>query len=138
MGGISGTLPEWLNEILDHVEAAGTIKMWDIVNKSIPAGWVVCNGAAVANYGTVPDMRDRFVVGAGGNYAAGTVGVGSTATSVDGEHSHPIEDVPLAVDQIPAHNHRIWAWGSCAAGFLVPRMAAQSAGVSSLPSSMPR
>lgn len=42
----------------------GIILMWSGAIGAIPAGWTLCDGTA----GT-PDLRDRFVVGAGDTYA---------------------------------------------------------------------
>lgn len=53
----------------------GTILMWSGSIASIPAGFVLCNGAN----GT-PDLRDRFVVGAGSTYAVDATGGASTHT----------------------------------------------------------
>lgn len=111
LGAVSGSVDAWFNELIDHIEAVGSIKMWDIANRAIPAGWVVANGAAVVGYGTVPDMRDRFVIGAAGGLAAGAVG-GSYegATGAAGSHTHINDETVLSIAQIPAHSHRIWAW----------------------------
>ncbi|MDA8639368.1 hypothetical protein N9L31_00195 [bacterium] len=38
---------------------------------SLPIGWAVCDGT----YGT-PDLRDKFVLGAGGAHAANSTGGG--------------------------------------------------------------
>jgi hypothetical protein len=48
---------------------AGAIIMWSGSIGSIPAGYYICDG----NNGT-PDLRDRFVVGAGNTYAVGNTG----------------------------------------------------------------
>lgn len=63
---------------------AGVIAMWSGATTNIPAGWVLCNGAN----GT-PDLRNRMVIGAGGNYAVGaTGGATSHTTSSNGSHGH--------------------------------------------------
>lgn len=51
----------------------------------IPAGWALCNGTN----GT-PDLRDRFIVGAGNLYVSGATGgsAAATATDTQGSHSH--------------------------------------------------
>jgi hypothetical protein len=57
---------------------SGVIVMWSGATTSIPAGWALCNGTS----GT-PDLRDRFVIGAGSTYAVGATGgtaAGGTAT----------------------------------------------------------
>lgn len=53
---------------------------------NIPSGWYLCNGSN----GT-PDLRDRFVVGAGNSYAVGATG---------GEATHTLSNAEL-----PAHTH---------------------------------
>lgn len=65
---------------------AGGIIMWSGSTGSIPSGWFLCNGSN----GT-PDLRNRFVVGAGGSY-----GVGATGGA---------DSVTLSTSQIPAHSH---------------------------------
>ena len=62
---------------------AGGIIMWNGSVGSIPSGWVLCNGSS----GT-PDLRDRFVVGAGGSYAVGATGGSANATLVSHDHTY--------------------------------------------------
>jgi len=54
----------------------GTIIIWSGAINAVPTGYVLCNGSN----GT-PDLRDKFVVGAGNSYAVGatsnTTGTGS-------------------------------------------------------------
>jgi len=52
---------------------AGTIAIWSGSVASIPSGWYLCNGA-----NSTPNLRDRFVVGAGGSYAVGATGGATT------------------------------------------------------------
>lgn len=68
------------------------IIMWSGSISEIPTGWALCNGQTVNGIPT-PDMRDRFVVGAGRNYSVGSTG---------GE-----EKVTLTGDQLPSHSHGI-------------------------------
>ena len=58
-------------------------------------GWVLCDGN-----NSTPDLRERFIVGAGGDNStvSGTSGYNVNATG--GENS-----VTLSVSQIPSHNH---------------------------------
>lgn len=60
---------------------SGIITMWSGSVASIPVGWYLCNGSN----GT-PDLRDRFVIGAGSNYAVGATGGSKDAIAV--AHSH--------------------------------------------------
>jgi microcystin-dependent protein len=55
--------------------------MWSGSIASIPSGWLICDGTN----GT-PDLRDRFVVGAGSTYAVAATGGSANATLVS--HSH--------------------------------------------------
>ena len=72
----------------------GGIIIWSGSENDIPDGWALCNGQTVEGQ-TTPDLRTRFVVGAGGSYAVGDTGGAETVT--------------LTVDQIPAHKHSISA-----------------------------
>ena len=65
---------------------AGVITMWSGSIASIPSGWLLCNGS-----GGTPDLRDRFVMGAGSTYAVGAVGGSSVAF--------------LSTANLPAHTH---------------------------------
>ena len=66
----------------------GMIMLWYGSVASIPSGWVLCDGN-----NSTPDLRNRFVVGAGtgGNYSPGDTGGANSVT--------------LTVAQIPAHTH---------------------------------
>lgn len=66
----------------------GIIVMWSGSIEDIPAGWALCDG----QNGT-PDIRDRFIVGSGGNYSVGRTG-GTT------KHSHSSGSL-----QAPSHVH---------------------------------
>jgi len=65
---------------------SGGIIMWSGSIASVPSGWVLCDGTN----GT-PDLRNRFVVGAGNSY-----GVGDTGGA---------DSVTLSTAQIPSHSH---------------------------------
>jgi microcystin-dependent protein len=73
----------------------GSVIMWFGTVGAIPAGWQVCDGTN----GT-PDLRDRFVVGAGSAYALGNTGGADTVT--------------LTTAQIPSHTHSISGSGTTA------------------------
>jgi len=60
----------------------GGILIWSGATGAIPTGWQICDGTN----GT-PDLRDRFLVGAGDTYAVTDTG---GATSIDIEHSHTL------------------------------------------------
>jgi hypothetical protein len=73
----------------------GGIILWSGSVASIPTGWQICDGTN----GT-PDLRDRFVVGAGSSYAVGATG-GSTTKDV----SHTHGPGTLATDTEANHSH---------------------------------
>lgn len=83
---------------------AGVIVMWSGSIGSIPAGWALCNG----NNGT-PDLRDRFVVGAGSTYAVDATG-GSTTTIATGSITGSTQSTTLTTNQIPSHSHISGDW----------------------------
>ena len=70
----------------DGAVPVGTIIMWSGSIPDIPTEWALCDGTN----GT-PDLRDRFVVGAGDNYAVGDTG---------GEAMHT-----LTLAEFPSHKH---------------------------------
>lgn len=61
---------------------AGGIFLWSGSIGSIPAGYVLCNGSN----GT-PDLRDRFIVGAGSTYAVDATGGSANAIVVSHTHT---------------------------------------------------
>lgn len=71
----------------------GIIVMWSGLLSQIPEGWVLCDGTN----GT-PDLRDKFIVGAGREYTIGDTG--------------GAKEVTLTVSQLPSHNHTMSSAGS--------------------------
>ena len=64
----------------------GMIMMWSGAANAIPSGYVLCDGN-----NSTPDLRDRFVVGAGNSYAVNATGGAANVT--------------LTIAQMPAHTH---------------------------------
>lgn len=73
---------------------SGVIVMWSGSIASIPTGWLLCNGTS----GT-PDLRNRFIVGAGSTYAVAATG--GSADSVVVSHLHTASSVVTD----PGHLH---------------------------------
>jgi microcystin-dependent protein len=67
------------------------IMLWSGSIASIPSGWALCDGSS----GT-PNLRDRFVVGAGNTYAVNATGGSADAIVVS--HTHSITDSGHAHD----------------------------------------
>ena len=65
---------------------AGGIIMWSGSVANIPSGWVLCNGS-----NSTPDLRNKFVIGAGSSYNPGASG-GATS-------------VTLSTSNMPSHSH---------------------------------
>ena len=60
----------------------GVITMWYGSIASIPSGWYLCDGT-----NSTPDLRDRFIVGAGSTYGVSATGGSANATLVSHNHS---------------------------------------------------
>lgn len=70
----------------------GGIVMWSGSTTNVPGGWVLCDGTN----GT-PDLRDRFIVGAGRNYAPNAIG--------------GVDSITLSEGQMPSHTHSMGSAG---------------------------
>lgn len=71
---------------------SGGIIIWSGAEAAIPTGWSLCNGT-----GSTPDLRDRFVVGAGSTYNVNDTGGSANATLPSHTHTATVTD--------PGHNH---------------------------------
>jgi len=60
----------------------GMIMLWSGSIASVPSGWALCNGSN----GT-PDLRNRFIVGAGSTYAVDATGGSADAITVSHTHT---------------------------------------------------
>lgn len=79
----------------------GIISMWSGSIGTIPSGWLLCDGSN----GT-PDLRDRFVVGAGTTYAVNATGGAANVTPA-GTISGSVGNTGLTEAQMPKHWHRM-------------------------------
>ena len=82
---------------------AGMISLWYGSIGSVPTGWYLCDGTN----GT-PDLRDRFIVGAGTSYAVGATGGSKDAILVS--HTHTATSTSTVTD--PGHFHTIQVSGT--------------------------
>ena len=111
--------PDWIAGFTDALAGAGlpvgSIVMWAGSIGALPLNWKICDGT-----GGTPDLRDRFVVGAGVAYTVGTTGGDvehqhALTTDPTGAHTHTgaVGGHVLTVDEIPSHRHKSGAvWGS--------------------------
>ena len=77
---------------------SGMIMIWSGSVGSIPSGWVLCNGS-----NSTPDLRDKFIVGAGSTYAVGGTGGSANAVVVSHTHTATVTD--------PGHAHGYTRYG---------------------------
>lgn len=98
--------PSWETISTNGEVPIGGIIIWSGATNAIPTHWSLCSGQTV-NGNTTPDLRNRFVVGAGSTYSVGATGGSANAvvvahehssyTHYNGTHGHGISD--------PGHNH---------------------------------
>jgi hypothetical protein len=88
----------------------GMISLWYGSIGSVPTGWYLCDGTN----GT-PDLRDRFIVGAGSTYSVAATGGSADAIVVTHTHTASVTD--------PGHNHNFdyaaYNWGITGGGSTV-------------------
>ncbi len=82
--------------VLSNGLPSGSIVIWSGSSASIPSGFYLCNGSN----GT-PDLRNRFVVGAGSTYSVGDTGGSANAIVVSHTHTASVSD--------PGHFHTVYA-----------------------------
>ena len=88
VNGTTSNIQTQLNTLTTSVAAvagvpSGSIILWSGAANAVPAGYVLCNGT-----NNTPDLRNRFVVGAGSTYAVGATGGSANATVV--AHTHTL------------------------------------------------
>ena len=81
----------------------GAIILWSGSLGSIPSGYTICDGTL----GT-PDLRDRFIIGAGSSYAVAATGGSADAVVVSHTHTATVTD--------PTHTHTMFDAGFTGGG----------------------
>jgi len=78
--------------------------LWYGAIVNIPPGWALCDG----NNGT-PDLRDRFIVGAGNSYAVGATGgaINHMHTGTTNGHCHWLTDGTYLSDDTPSGSEEV-------------------------------
>jgi hypothetical protein len=115
LDGLTATTSQ-LNSAATSFVPSGGIIMWSGVIADIPSGWLLCDGTS----GT-PDLRDKFLVGAGGSYVVGGQGGSADAVVVSHTHTATVTD--------PGHSHTI-PFGLNASGLPGGSLGAQAPGSS--------
>ncbi|NIQ10023.1 MAG: hypothetical protein GWO10_09120 [candidate division Zixibacteria bacterium] len=98
----SAQLPAVDGSLLTGIEGvpSGVIALWSGSTASIPSGWVICDGT-----NSTPDLRDRFVVGAGNTYAVDATGGSNTVTLAEANLPGHTHSVSGTTDSDGAHTH---------------------------------
>ena len=84
--------------------ATGMILLWSGSIGTIPTGWLLCDGTL-----STPNLRDRFIVGAGSTYAVNATGGSADAVVVSHTHVATVTD--------PGHFHTYTQSGTTGAPF---------------------
>lgn len=86
LDGVTSSIQTQLTNLSTTLMPSGAIILWSGAANAIPSGFVLCDGT-----NSTPDLRDRFVVGAGSTYAVGDTGGAAS--------------VSLTEANLPAHSH---------------------------------
>lgn len=86
----------------------GMIMMWSgsiaEIGVGALAGWALCDGGGTPPR---PDLRDRFIIGAGNKLPGDKNPLTVVKTDVQGAHVHIITGTALTIAQLPAHQHGV-------------------------------
>lgn len=78
-----------INQMQKYLVPKGTIVMWSGSIATIPDGWALCDG----NEGR-PNLKDKFIIGAGNKYTVGT----NSGTSKDGSVKLTPSNIPEIIN----------------------------------------
>jgi hypothetical protein len=94
-----------LADIVSSVMPLGAIMIWSGTDATVPSGWHVADGGTYGGKAS-PDLRDRFVIGAGSTYAVNaTPGVATWNGTFTPTGSVTIGDHVLTTAELPSHTH---------------------------------
>ena len=101
--GVTSAIQPQLDALTSSVSAvagvpSGSIILWSGAANAIPSGYVLCDGG-----NSTPDLRNRFVVGAGSTYGVGATGGSANAIVVAHTHSGTTNTTGAHTHLIP-HN----------------------------------
>lgn len=89
--------------VANNAIPSGGIIIWSGASNAIPTGWYLCNGQAAGSL-TTPDLRNKFVVGAGSTYSVNATGGSANAVVVNHNHTG-------STNSVGAHRHGLNATG---------------------------
>lgn len=85
--GVTSAIQTQLNTLTTNLASAvvptGVISLWSGAANAIPTGYVLCDGT-----NSTPDLRNRFLIGAGDTYAVGATG--GSADAIVPAHTHAL------------------------------------------------
>ena len=79
---------------------SGVIVMWSGAENAIPSGWSLCNGT-----GSTPDLRQKFIVGAGSGSGYSVDQTGGSANSIVVDHTHGVGNYAANTSNTGDHSH---------------------------------
>jgi hypothetical protein len=94
-----------VSDLLASAMPFGAIMIHSGTDANVPAGWHICDGGTYGGKAS-PDLRDRFVIGAGGAYAVNaTAGPATWNGTITPTGSVTIGDHALTTTELPVHTH---------------------------------
>lgn len=95
------------SDMLAAVMPIGAIMIWSGTDATIPTAWHICDGGTYGGYAT-PDLRDRFVIGAGDTYSVGATGGPATwSGTITPTGTVTVGDHVLTTAELPTHTHGV-------------------------------
>lgn len=120
-GNVQNVSTNFQSIIEKYSMPVGVITMWSGLITAIPKGWALCDGSTKrdrnGNSVALPDLRGKFMIGAGGTYTIGstggnesqtiTTGTNSVTPTVSSTLSGSVTGHELTRSEIPQHRHGI-------------------------------
>jgi len=126
--GVDGGLYDVIKNLQDTILPIGMMVAWVRPSEAvpIPTGFALCDGTTLGAAShdftgggnvTLPDMRNRFILGADQSITIGQAGVAITDPEIDGAAGAPgpsgtggSNTATLSAAQLPTHSHSGSAW----------------------------
>lgn len=92
-------------DLVANVMPIGAIMIWSGTDANVPTNWAICDGSVYGAY-TTPDLRDRFVPGAGSTYAVNATGGPATWDgTITPTGSVSVASHTMSLAELPPHTH---------------------------------
>jgi len=105
----------WFNgKVWTPVLPVGKVVPFHGAIAQVPTGYKVCDGSGeyidtIGETQTIPDLRDLFIRGAGGNHEVNTEGGSSSMLNIAVELPDDVVSHALTEPEMPKHSHKIFA-----------------------------